>query len=182
MAGSASRMKPAYLITGSDEAKIDAARGRLRARAEAEAGAAALQAFDPRDGRGAPDAEALLAAIPALALGTERRFLLADHVERWSEADRKTVVAALASLPDDLTLGLIAGGKARAGLGKAVGEAGGETLSFEAPRQRDLPAHLVKEARQAGFGLEPAAARLLVERMGPGPVRLANEIDRLALW
>jgi DNA polymerase-3 subunit delta len=175
-------MKPAYLITGSDEAKIDAARARLRARAEGETGTAALQAFDPPDGRGAPDVKALLAAIPALSLGTERRFLLADHVERCSDADRKALAAALAALPDDVTLVLIARGKAPAGLGKAVGDAGGETLSFEAPRQRDLPGHLVKEARQAGFSLEPAAARLLVERMGPGPVRLANEIDRLALW
>jgi DNA polymerase-3 subunit delta len=182
MAASTSEMKSAYLITGSDEAKIDAARARLRARAEGVSGAVALHTFDPADGRGAPDAEALLAAIPALSLGTERRFLLADHVERWSDADRKAVSAALASLPDDLTIVLIARGKAPAGLGKAIAAAGGETLSFEAPRQRDLPTHLVNEARQAGFRLEPAAARLLVERMGAGPVRLANEIDRLALW
>src|SRR3954451_24586144 len=117
MAGAASEMKPAYLITGSDEAKVDAARARLRARAEGEGAAAALETFDPPDGRGAPDADALLAAIPALSLGTERRFLLADHVERWSERDRKAVLAALAALPDDLTLVLIARGKAPAGLG-----------------------------------------------------------------
>jgi DNA polymerase-3 subunit delta len=177
-----SEMKPAYLITGSDEAKIDAARTRLRARAEAGSGPAGLRTFDPADGRGAPDAEELLAAIPALSLATDRRFLLADHVERWSEKQEKAVAAALAAIPEDLTIVLIARGKAPASLARAVRDAGGEALSFEAPRQRDLPSHLVREAKAAGFQLEPAAARLLVERMGTGPVRLANEVNRLALW
>jgi len=30
--------------------------------------------------------------------------------------------------------------------------------------------------------LDPAAARLLVERMGPESLRLRNELERLALW
>ena len=36
--------------------------------------------------------------------------------------------------------------------------------------------------RRLGFRLDPAAARLLVERMGANPVRLQHELERLALW
>jgi DNA polymerase-3 subunit delta len=63
-----------------------------------------------------------------------------------------------------------------------VKKSGGEVLSYEAPKQRDLPRRLVADAADRGFRLELAAARLLTERMGTGTVRLANELDRLALW
>ena len=177
-----SELKPAYLIAGADEAKIAAARRRLRARAESEGGAAALRVFDPPEGRGAPSATELIAAIPALSLTTERRYLLADHVERWSEKDQGAVREALATLPDDVTVVLVAHGKPGAKLAKAVKDAGGEVHAFEAPRPRDLPRSLVKEAKQRGLDLDPEAAKLLVQRMGPNPVRLANELDRLAIW
>jgi DNA polymerase-3 subunit delta len=175
-------MKPAYLVAGSDEAKIAASRRRLRTRAEAEGGLAALQSFEPFEGRGAPAAEELIAAIPALSLTTARRYLLADHVERWTESDRKAVIEALSSLPESLTVVLFVHGKPAATLAKAVRDAGGEVLTYEAPRQRDLPRRLAAEAKERGFRLEPAAARLLVERMGADPLRLSNELDRLALW
>ena len=45
-----------------------------------------------------------------------------------------------------------------------------------------MPRVLVGEARRLGFALEPAAARVLVDRMGANPVRLRNELERLALW
>ena len=89
---------------------------------------------------------------------------------------------ALSTLPEDLTVVLIVYGKPAADLAAAVRKAGGEVLSFEAPRQRDLPGRLVAEARERGFRLDPAAARLLVQRMGASPIRLSNELDRLALW
>jgi DNA polymerase-3 subunit delta len=175
-------MRSAYLLSGTDAAKIDAARGRLRARAEAEGGPAALQVFEPAEGRGAPDHEALLAAIPALSLTEARRYLLVDGVDRWRDAQHKQVAAALASLPPDLTLVLIARGKVPAELGRAVEKAGGEVLAYEAPRGRALPTHLAAEARRLGFRLEPAAARMLVARMGAGSLRLDRELERLALW
>jgi DNA polymerase III delta subunit len=174
-------IKPAYLIAGSDEAKIDSALARLRARAEREGGAGALEAFEAQDG-GAPDAEALIAAIPAMSLTASHRYLLADGVERWRAAQAGKVAAALAELDTDTTVVLVARGKAPAKLKPAVKAAGGELLSYEAPRERDLPARLVADAAERGFELDVAAARLLVERMGTGTVRLANELDRLALW
>ncbi|HEX2435496.1 MAG TPA: DNA polymerase III subunit delta [Solirubrobacterales bacterium] len=174
-------LKPAYLIAGTDEAKIGAAVARLRARAEREGGPGALEEFAPADG-GAPDAGTLIGSIPALSLTASHRYLLADHVERWSAAQAGKVAAALADLGPDTTVVLAARGKAPAKLGPAVKKAGGEVLAYDAPRDRDLPQRLVADAAERGFTLEPAAARLLVERMGTSTVRLANEVDRLELW
>jgi DNA polymerase III subunit delta len=178
----AEEMRPLYLIAGSDGAKIDATRSRLRTRAEREGGSDALEVFEPGEGRGMPDHEALLAAIPAMSLMDSRRYLLADGVERWRDRQLGAVAEAIAALPPDLTLVLIARDKAPAKLAKAVKAAKGEIHEFEAPKARDMPRTLVADAQRLGFRLEPGAARVLVDRMGANPVRLANELQRLALW
>src|SRR3954463_2114465 len=178
----AAEMQPLYLIAGSDDAKIDATRARLRARAEREGGTAALEVFEPGEGKGMPDHEALLGAIPAMSLMGTRRYLLADGIERWRDRQLEPVLAALGDLPPDLTLVLICRDKAAAKLAKAVKSARGEVHEFEAPKAREMPRVLVAEAQQLGFRLEPAAARMLVERMGANPLRLRNELERLALW
>lgn len=175
-------MRSLYLIAGTDGAKIDATRSRLRARAERDGGAAALQVFEPGEGRGAPDHEALLGAIPAMSLTESRRYLLADGVERWRDRQLEAVAAALAGLPPDLSVVLIARAKAPAKLVKAVKAAKGEIHEFEAPKARDMPRLLIADAKRLGFRLDPAAARMLVDRMGANPQRLGNELDRLALW
>jgi DNA polymerase-3 subunit delta len=178
----ADEMRPLYLIAGSDAAKIDATRARLRARAEREGGTAALEVFEPGEGKGMPDHEALLGAIPAMSLMGSRRYLLADGIERWRERQLEPVLAALGDLPPDLTLVLICRDKPAAKLAKAVKAAGGEVHEFEAPRAREMPRVLIAEAERLGFRLEPAAARMLVARMGANPVRLKSELERLALW
>jgi DNA polymerase III delta subunit len=181
-------IKPAYLIAGTDLAKIGAALARLRARAEREGGAGALEAFVAEAGTSAgPDPHALVGAMQALSLTTERRYVLADGVERWTPKRAEPVVDALASLPPDLTLVLVAREsppklRAPKPLAEAVKKAGGEILAYAAPKPRDLPAWLIEEAKRRDFELERDAAGLLVERLGESTVRLSNELDRLALW
>jgi DNA polymerase III subunit delta len=176
-------MRPLYLFSGTDGAKIDATRSRLRARAEREGGDGALEVFEPSEGRGAPDHEALLAAIPAMSLMGTRRYLLADGVEKWRDKQQAAVAEAIGGgLPPDLTVVLIARAKAPTKLLKAVKAANGEVHAFEAPKARDMPRVLVGDAQRLSFRLEPDAARLLVERMGAEPLRLRNELERLALW
>ena len=179
-------LSPAYLISGSDLAKIDAVLGRLRARAQREGGPGSLEVFAAPPGAG-PDAEALVGALPAMSLTAGRRYLLADGVEHWTAKQAAPVLAALGDLPPDLVLVLAARErppKVRApkGLADAVRAAGGEVLEFEAPRARQLPAWLAREAGARGFELDADAARVLVERMGEGTVRLSTELDRLAVW
>jgi DNA polymerase-3 subunit delta len=179
---------PAYLIAGTDQAKLDAALARLRGRAEAEGQSGALESFSPPPGSSAgPDAETLVAAIPALSLTAGHRYLLADGVERWSAKQSAPVAEALAELPEDVTVVLIAREqpprlRAPKRLVEAVEAAGGEVITYTAPKARELPRWLAEEARRRGFELEPDAARLLGERVGDSTARLATELDRLALW
>jgi DNA polymerase III subunit delta len=175
-------MKPAYLIAGDDEAKIVRARGRLRGRAEREGGPGALEVFEAGDGRRSPDVEAVTASLATISLIASRRYLLVDGIEAWGKGDAEKAVAALGQIPPETTIALVAHGKPPAGIAKAVEKAGGEVLSFGLPKARDLPKQLVADARELGFDLEPAAARLLVERLGARPMRLRTELERLALW
>ncbi|HET8976423.1 MAG TPA: DNA polymerase III subunit delta [Solirubrobacterales bacterium] len=175
-------IKPAYLIAGDDEAKIARARQRLRARAEGDGGPGALELFEVGDGRRAPDADALLGSLPAISLTASHRYLLVDGVEGWGKKDTEAVAEALRSIPPETTVVLVAHGKTPAPLKQAVEEAGGELLSYEAPRERELPRQLVAEAAELGFTLDLDAARLLVDRLGPRSLRLRNELERLALW
>jgi DNA polymerase-3 subunit delta len=175
-------MRSLYLIAGTDGAKIDETRARLRARAERDGGAASLRVFEPGEGRGAPDHEAFLAAIPAMSLTESRRYLLADGVERWRDPQLDAVAGALGALPPELSVVLIARAKAPAKLARAVKAAEGEIHEFEAPKARDMPRALVADAKRLGFELDPVAAGMLVDRMGASPQRLHNELERLALW
>jgi DNA polymerase III subunit delta len=179
---------PAYLIAGTDAAKIDAALARLRSRAQADAAGGALEVFAPPPCSSAgPDPAALLAAVPTLSLTADRRYLVADGVERWTAKHAAPIAEALATLPPDVTVVLVAREqpprlRAPKALADAVEAAGGRVLSYAAPKPRDLPRWLVDEAGRRGFELEVDAARLLVERLGEGTVRLAGELDRLAIW
>jgi DNA polymerase III subunit delta len=175
-------MKAAYLIAGEDEAKIARTRARLRDRAEREGGPGALEIFEAGDGRRSPDVEAVTASLATISLIASRRYLLVDGVEGWGKADAEKAVDALGQIPPETTVALIAHGKPPAGLAKAVEKAGGEVLSFALPRERDLPKQLIADSRELGFELEPTAARLLVQRLGPRPLRLRTELERLALW
>jgi DNA polymerase III delta subunit len=175
-------MKPAYLIAGDDEAKIARARGRLRERAEREGGPGALEIFEAGEGRRSPDVDAVLASLAAISLIASRRYLLVDGIDGWGKADAERATGALGEIPPETTIALVAHGKAPAGIAKAVEKAGGELLKFDLPRARELPKQLVADSRELGFELEPSAARLLVERLGPRPLRLRTELERLALW
>ena len=177
----ADSLKPAYLIAGDDGAKLDAALSRLRARAEREGGSGALESF-LGSGAAGPDVDAVIGAMPAISLMSQRRYLLADGVQHWRATQVKRMAEALATVGEDLTVVLVARGAAPKGLGEAVKEAGGELLSYAAPSKRELPGWVADAARQRGFQITIQAARALVARLGEGTVRLATELDRIALW
>ena len=65
-------LKPAYLIHGDDEAKLDAWRKRIRARAEREAATPRSSRWTGERDRG----EEVAAAIGALTLAIGRRYVL----------------------------------------------------------------------------------------------------------
>jgi DNA polymerase III subunit delta len=177
-------LKPAYLIWGDDEMRLEAWRGRLRARVAAEAPSASLELL--RDAR--LSGQAVAEAISALTLSVGRRYVLADGVERWKERDVKEAAAALATLPPDTVVVLIATGEAPAGLAKAVEKVGGEVHACKAPKIAAYPAWVRQRAYELGLALDNDAAQALVERVPQDDRRrprqqcLMRELEKLAVF
>ncbi len=167
----------AYLISGEDDAKIDAWRTRVKHRAEEENGPGGLESIDARsDG---PDAVA--AALATLTFGTGTRYVMADGVESWKAGELDALERELADPPPDTVLVLIARGKAPARLAKAVEKAGGELRDYAAPKPWELPKWAAERAREEGLELDRDASKRLVELAGPSQQRIAREVEKLAL-
>ena len=172
-----SGLKSVYLISGEDDAKIDAWRARVRRRAEEEGGAGALDAFDARETT--PDQVA--AELAALTFATGIRYVLADFVQAWKAGELEPLERTVADMPPDTVLVLIARGKAQARLAKAVAKADGEVRAYEAPKPWLMHRWAAERAREEGLHLDGDAAKALVAAVGTGQQRLAREIEKLAL-
>src|SRR5688572_3504759 len=131
-------------------------------------------------------AEAVAGALTALTFALGRRFVIADGVERWKEADVTAVAAAMDGMDTDtLTVAFFAREdgrvKAPAALHKAVEKAGGKVAAENALKARALPGWLVKEASELGFELDQQAAKALLAQVGDRQQRLLRELEKLAL-
>jgi DNA polymerase-3 subunit delta len=170
-------LKPVYLICGDDDVKIDAWRARVRARAEQEGGRGALEAHDA----GSLNPDALAADLAALTFSTGTRYLLVEGVEAWKADALDPLDRALADMPPETVLVMIARGKATPRLRKAVEAAGGEVREHAAPAPRELVKWTRERGSEQGLQLDSEAARTLVALAGPRQQRLAREVERLAL-
>ena len=170
-------LKPAYLISGDDDAKIDAWRGRVRRRAEDENGPGALETFQaPTD-----PPEAVATALTTLTFASGDRYVLADGVEAWKAGDLDPLERELTAVPEGTVVVLIARGKAPARLAKAVEKAGGEHREYSAPKPWQMPKWAAERAKEEGLHLDQEAAKALVAVVGPRQQRLAREVERLAI-
>ena len=189
-------LKPAYLVHGDDEVKLDSWRRRLRARAGAEGPSTTLDvlAGDALTG------EAFAEATGALTLSVGPRYVLADGVDRWKEKDVKLAAEALKALPPETVVLLVAPGKVtrRRGqptkgpapdvLAKAVTAIGGEVLLCEAPTPAKYPGWVAREAAELGLVVSEDAAQALVARVGTDENRsvrqrrLMRELEKLAVY
>lgn len=170
-------LKPVYLVCGDDDVKIDAWRARVKARAEQESGPGTLETHD--GGGLAPDA--LAADLAALTFATGTRYILVDGVEAWKAAALEPLEGALASMPPETVLVMVARGKAQPRLAKAVEKAGGEMREYGAPRNQELWKWTIERAAEQGLELDAEGARTLVALTGQRQQRLAREVERLAL-
>ncbi|HVG75930.1 MAG TPA: DNA polymerase III subunit delta [Thermoleophilaceae bacterium] len=170
-------LKPAYLVCGDDDAKIDAWRARVRKRAEEERGPGGLEGFDARQSEPADVANALA----MLSFDTATRYLLVDDVGAWKTGQLGPLEHALAELPPDTVLVLVARGKSVKQLAKAVDKAGGETREYAAPKPWELPKWCIGHARELGLQLDPEAAKELVARVGNSQQRLSRELEKIGL-
>ena len=170
-------LKPAYLVCGEDDTKIDAWRARVRKRAEVENGPGALEQFDARSD--AP--EEVAASLSALTFGGGTRYVMVDGVEAWKPNVLEPLERELASPAPDTVLVLVARGKAPEKLRKAVEKTGGELREYEAPKPRALPRWAAERAQEEGLTLDADASRTLVSVVGNNQQRLAREVEKLAL-
>jgi DNA polymerase-3 subunit delta len=170
-------LNPVYLISGDDDAKIDAWRGRVRVRAERELGPGGLEQFDGK----ADGAAAVAGALATMTFAAGTRYLLADPVEGWKMDEIAVLEPSLAAMPPDTVLVLIARGKAPAKLAKAVEASGGEARVYGAPKPWELPKWVVERAREEGLTIEVETAKLLVQTVGPRQQQLQREIEKLRL-
>src|SRR3954464_12626200 len=172
-------LKPAYLISGDDDAKIDAWRARVRRRAEEENGPGGLEMFDATSDP--PDAVATALTTLTFATGGDR-YLLADNVEAWKAGDLDALERELSAVPEATVLVLIARGKPPAQrLVKAIEKAGGEHREYAAPKPWQMPKWAAERAREEGLNLDQEAAKALVAAVGTRQQRLAREVERLAI-
>ncbi len=174
--------RPAYLIHGDDHGRIGERRTRLRAMAESESGAGGVELLEGD----ACTPDAVAAAICAMTFALGRRFVIADGVERWKEADVQIVADAMKGMdPETLTVAFFAREegrhKAPGALRKAVDAAGGQIAEEGNVKPWDLPKWLVARAAELGIELDPQGARALVAHVGERQQRLQRELEKLAL-
>jgi DNA polymerase III subunit delta len=174
--------KPAYLIHGDDHGRLAERRARLRAMAEAESGAGGVEVLEGD----ACTPEGVAAALSAMSFALGRRFVIADGVERWKDADVEPVARALAAGdPETQTVAFFAREEGRTtappALRQAVEAAGGQIAEEGAVKPRELPRWLVARAGELGVVLDTAGARALVAQVGDRPQRLVRELEKLAL-
>ena len=174
--------KAAYLIHGDDHGRIAERRARLRAVAEAESGTNGVEVFEAET----CTPEAVTGALSAMTFALGRRFVIADGVERWKEADVAAVAAAMDGIDSDtLTVAFFAREdgrvKAPAALHKAVEQAGGQIAAENVLNRRGLPGWIAAQAADLGISIDKQAAKALLAQVGERQQRLLRELEKLAL-
>ena len=170
-------LKPAYLVCGDDDAKIDAWRARVRRRAEEERGPGGLETFDAKTS----EPSEVVAALTALTFDPGTRYVLVDGVGAWKAAELEPLEQALSDMPPETVLVAIVRGKALKQLAKAVEKAGGEVREYPAPKPWELPKWVAGRASELGLQIDPEAAKGLVALVGGSQQRLSRELEKIAL-
>ncbi len=173
---------PIYLLAGTDRPKVRRAVGRLRGRIEAEGGQVELL---DAERTGPADA---VAACNALGLFGGPRLVLVDGIEpadadaAWASGGIAPLEAYLASPAPDATLALIAGPRLRKDhrLLKALPKEC--LLHFDLPDEKELPAHIRREAARVGLDLTATAMRRLVGVLARRPHAIDAELEKLAAY
>ena len=174
--------RPAYLIHGDDHGRIAERRANLRAMAEQESGVGGVELLEGDACTG----EGVAVALSAMTFALGRRFVIADGVERWKDADAEAVAAALDGVdPDTLTVAFFAREEGRykvpPGLIKAVEQVGGQVAEEGTVKPGMLPRWLQARASELGVEIDTQAAKALVAHVGDRQQRLLRELEKLAL-
>ncbi|HWH15924.1 MAG TPA: hypothetical protein VNT51_14375 [Miltoncostaeaceae bacterium] len=192
MAREPEALRPVYLFTGDDRAKMDRALVRLAVRAREEGG------MDP-DRFDATEAsvDEVLSACQALSFGG-RRVVVVENADVWKAADGDRVAEYLGDANPMTVLAMVAPEGVPQRLLHAVrehGEAlhwGPDPKAKDRDRRRWLETYVEGEAARLGARMPPAAARALVDRVasdvrdrrrfGEAVLALGHEAAKLAAY
>jgi DNA polymerase-3 subunit delta len=168
------KLKPVYLLSGSDRPKVERAVERLRSHFDPEA----VERLFASEAGG----DDVVAACNALGLfGGGSRLVLVDGVDRWKAADAEEIADYLRSPTPETVLALVAGEmKKESALAKACAKAG-DVLVYDTPR-RNLAAWVADQFARDGAQAEPEACRMLVELVGDDLLDLSTEVVKLVTW
>ena len=185
--------KPAYLLQGDDEVKIDGWRNRVRERALDDP-EATFEMFPDK----APVDE-IAAALSSMTLAMGRRWIVVEGVERWKDKDVEPVAEALQGLQAGTVVVLIAAGPIRrekgkerppapAALAKAVEKSGGEVTTYKAPTASQYAKWTMEQASKIGLSMSVEAGQALADRVGQDDKRrllerrLMRELEKIAIY
>lgn len=173
------KLKPVYLITGSDDPKIEKAVRRLKDRVISESGTDLnVDVFDA--GEHSAHAVVQAASTPPFGLGV--RLVLVNDVGAWHKADKDVIAAFLGDPAEYSCLALVGGGiRKNEAIYKAVMKAG-QVLVYEAPRLSGLPVWAQEQAAQRHLKLGAREAQRLVGLTGSDQRAIINEIDKLSAY
>lgn len=172
------KLKPVYLLTGSDRPKVARALQRLREHFDHEA----VEVLSAQDTSGADAA----AACNAMGLFGGERLVVVDGVERWKADDAKAVAAYLADPAPTAVLALVAGELRKdAAIAKTVAKAG-EVLVYDVDRKK-LVDWVAQQFAGLGTKADRELCRALVEAVvpegqDPDLHHLANEVAKIVTW
>lgn len=173
------KLKPVYLITGSDDPKIEKAVRRLKKRVISESGTDLnVDVFDAAE----HSAHAVVQAASTPPFGTGVRLVLVNSVGDWHKADKDVIAAFLGDPVDYSCLALVGGGiRKNEAIYKAVIEVG-QVLVYEAPRFAGLPVWAQEQAAQRHLKLGAREAQRLVGLTGSDQRAIASELDKLSAY
>ncbi|MCL4473642.1 MAG: DNA polymerase III subunit delta [Actinobacteria bacterium] len=172
-------LAPVYLITGSDETKVEKAMHRLRDRVIRDAGTDLnVDIFDAAVESAAP----VVQAACTLPFGEGVRLVMVTNVGSWHKADKDLIVNYLA-LPSETTCLALVGGGIRKNeiLMKSVAEVG-QVLSYEAPRPSSMPAWVQEQARERHLKIGSSEARRLATIAGSDQRAILGELEKIATY
>ncbi len=179
--GRTGKLRPAYLLVGSETLLIERAVTTLR---RATVGDAGVPGFNEDLFHGAKglDGNTLLSAVQTLPMMADRRFVLLRHVDQTS-ADTQGQIAAYLTKPNPSTVLVMTAAKVAGNtrLGRAAKK---HRARFDANPLKGaaLRQFAADEAKSRGHTLAPRAAQALLDALGEDLSAIDDALERLSLF